>query len=159
MAIIIPSAKISSFTKTFSSSKHHVLAGGCFDLLHNGHISFLKKAKEEGDFLIILLESDVMIKKRKSANRPIETQQVRAEKLSNLNTVDLIILLPDEMKNDDYDNLVSALKPAIIATTKGDPGRHHKERQAKLVRGEVKDVITRLPEYSTTKEIKTHVNE
>lgn len=159
MALIIPSANISSFTETFSSPKQVVLAGGCFDLLHNGHISFLKKAKEEGDFLIVLLESDVMIKKRKGKDRPVETQQTRATKLSNLDTVDLIILLPDKMENNDYDKLVSDLKPAIIATTQGDPGRHHKERQANLVRAEVKDVITRLPEYSTTKEIKTHVNE
>ena len=62
------------------------------------------------------------------------------------------------MEDSDYDKLVSEIKPAIIATTKGDPYRHHKERQAQIVNAEVIDVIERLPQYSTTNSIKHYEN-
>ena len=127
-----------------------VLAGGCFDLLHPGHLSFLKKAKEQGDLLFLLLESDDMIKKSKGNNRPHQDQQIRAENLAQTQIVDYVILLPEEMDNNEYDKLVSLIKPAIIATTKGDPYRYHKERQALLVGGKVVDVIDRISNFSTS---------
>ena len=135
-----------------------VLAGGCFDLLHQGHLSFLQSAKGQGTLLIILLESDEMIKKRKGEARPIQTQNERAHQLATIKDVDYIILLRPQMEDSDYDKLVSEIKPAIIATTKGDPYRHHKERQAQIVNAEVIDVIERLPQYSTTNSIKHYEN-
>lgn len=140
--------------------KRIVLAGGCFDLLHKGHLAFLNQAKQRGDHLIILLESDAMIRKRKGPDRPKETQDRRAHNLAAEIAVDSILLLPSFMENSDYDNLVSELKPAIIATTKGDPLRFHKERQAKMIGAEVVDVIDRLSTYSTTGQIqKAYENE
>ncbi len=131
-----------------------VLAGGCFDLLHEGHHSFLKKAKKEGDVLIILLESDLAIKTKKGENRPVNQQTIRAQNLAKLPYVDVVILLEGILTDEDYDNLVTSLKPAIIATTKGDPYRHHKDRQAAKVGAKVKEVIERLEGYSTTDCIK-----
>ena len=127
-----------------------VLAGGCFDILHIGHISFLEKAKELGNFLFILLESDKSIKKIKGKNRPINTQKNRAKVLSSLETVNFIINLPELKTNEDYDNLIFEVKPNIIATTKGDPNRIHKERQARMVGATIIDVIGRVSDKSTT---------
>ena len=70
--------------------KKRVLVGGCFDILHFGHATFLQKAREAGDVLIILLESDefiVQIKKKK----PVHIQQQRAEILSALGYVDYVV--------------------------------------------------------------------
>lgn len=127
-----------------------VLAGGCFDIIHKGHLAFLSAARNEGSYLIILLESDEDITRRKGEKRPHNPQQVRATNLADLGLIDLIILLPGGMKDIDYENVVSLIKPAIIATTKGDPYRMHKELYAKGIGGKVIDVIDRLPDYSTT---------
>lgn len=138
--------------------KRVVLIGGCFDLLHEGHKLFLQKAKEQGDTLLILLESDAMIRQRKGENRPYQSQRERAQVLSTEENVTAVILLPEKMVDQDYDKVVSLLKPAIIATTKGDPYRHHKERQARKVQAKVIDVIERLPQYATSNlnKIKTY---
>lgn len=133
-----------------NDKKTVVLVGGCFDLLHPGHIAFLHQAAKQGDFLVLLLEADQAIKQHKGEDRPMNSQEKRAEEIINKTNVDLIILLPFPFQDNDYDNLVSSLKPAIIATTKGDPYRHHKERQAKMVKGRVIDVIDRMSEFSTT---------
>lgn len=111
--------------------KKIVVAGGCFDILHIGHITLLENAKKEGDVLIVMLESDEAIKVKKGMNRPIHTQEQRAHMVSSLRSVDFVILLPSSMKNTDYDDVLKQVKPAIIATTLGDPYAFHKERQAK----------------------------
>lgn len=129
--------------------KKIVLVGGCFDILHVGHIEFLKKAKEKGNVLFVLLESDKKVKQIKGESRPIHTQEERAKVLSALETVDYVILIPYFAKNQDYDNLAVQIKPDIIATTKADKYRKHKERQAKLLNAQVLDVIDRLPNKST----------
>lgn len=135
--------------------KRIVLVGGCFDLLHSGHIAFLKAAKSQGDTLIVLLESDSSIRKMKGEDRPINNQKTRAEILAVIEEVDFVIMLPELKKDLEYDNLVLMIKPAIIATTKGDSKRLHKERQAKLIKAIVVDAIERIPEKSTTKLVNT----
>ncbi|HVZ59093.1 MAG TPA: adenylyltransferase/cytidyltransferase family protein [Patescibacteria group bacterium] len=134
-----------------------VLVGGCFDLIHQGHLQFLTKAREAGDALVLLLESDKAVTKRKGESRPIHTQIQRAKTLLATSLVDTIILLPYPFEDKDYDRLVMTIKPAIIATTKGDPFLHHKERQADLIGAKVVEVIDRLPHYSTTQLIKNKV--
>ena len=67
----------------------------------------------------------------------------------------LVILLPFPFEDNDYDQLVTSIKPAIIATTKGDPSIHHKIRQAKKIGAQVVEVIDRLPNHSTTQLINT----
>ncbi len=127
-----------------------VLVGGCFDILHEGHIQFLKKAKEQGDVILILLESDKSIKKWKGSERPINTQKKRARILSESKDVDYILLLPELKKDLEYYDLVKKIEPDIIAVTSGDPAYNKKVEQAKMVGGKIVEVIDRLPQYSTT---------
>ncbi len=141
-------------TKLHEQNKQIVLAGGCFDLLHIGHIVFLESAKKYGDTLIILLESDETITAIKGPKRPINTQNDRAQILAALAVVDYVVLLDPQMNNNAYDNLVITLKPAIIATTEGDVNRKHKERQAQMVEAKVADVTMPITDKSTTKLIK-----
>lgn len=113
--------------------KHVVLTGGCFDLLHIGHITILEKAREQGDILVVLLESDKRITKLKGSDRPLHTQMQRAHMLSSLRTVDYVVLLPDSMTNEDYDTVVKQIQPAIIATTQGSDSMQYIQRQANMV--------------------------
>jgi len=127
-----------------------VLVGGCFDLIHFGHIQFLEKAKAQGGMLFVLLESDASIKRLKGVDRPIHNQIQRAHMLASLQMVDYVILLPP-LESKEYDDIIGTLKPDILATTEGDPDRSHKERQAKKTHAQVIDVVKRNDEFSTSR--------
>jgi rfaE bifunctional protein nucleotidyltransferase chain/domain len=126
-----------------------VLAGGCFDILHVGHVRFLSEAKKMGNYLVVLLENDKNVKKLKGKNRPIFTQELRAEVISALNCVDLVVLLPMMENDNDYLNLVMKIKPDIIAVTENDPHVEKKKLQAEIVGGELR-VIPFVKTLSTS---------
>lgn len=152
MGKILPVSKIINLSaKLKSENKMVVLAGGCFDIIHIGHIEFLKNAKKSGDILILLLESDESIKNLKGEKRPINNQKNRSKILSSIEYVDYIIPLPKIYKTQDYNNLVLKLKPNIIAITSGDPNLKNKKLQAKSVNGKIKVVLKKMPDHSTTR--------
>ena len=131
-----------------------VLAGGCFDILHIGHVRFLSEAKRMGDTLVVLLESDRKVKRLKGKNRPIFVQKERAEMLSALRSVDLVVLLPSLEKDCDYLNLVMKIKPDLIAVTEKDVQIEKKKGQAKAIGAELK-VVPMIKRYSTSKLART----
>lgn len=133
-----------------ANSKKSVLVGGCFDILHFGHIEFLKKAKEIGDFLIVALESDEFIKSTKK-KLPVHNQTERAKMLGQLRSVDLVILLPLFSNFKSYEDLVRNVKPSIIAVTEGDSQIENKKRQADSVGAEVKVVCPNLKKFASSK--------
>lgn len=136
--------------KINGQGKRIVLVGGCFDILHVGHVLFLEKAKAKGDILFVWVESDESIRKSKGENRPIHTQKQRATVIAALACVDYVIPLPHFADNKHYDDLVKKIKPAIIAATKGDPEIIHKQRSAKLVGATVAYVTKRVSKASTS---------
>lgn len=87
-----------------------VFTNGCFDLLHYGHIDYLKKAKLLGDILIIGLNSDSSVRRLKGEGRPLVPQKERAEILSALEFVDYLTIFSE----DTPANLISAIKPDIL---------------------------------------------
>ena len=131
-------------------NKTIVLAGGCFDILHIGHMDFLEKAKKRGDILFLFLESDEKIKQLKGNQRPIFDQMERAKVLSALKFVDYIILLPEFKKNEEYDTLIKNIKPNIIAVTKNDPNIKHIKRQIKLVSAKIAIVNSKIKNVSSS---------
>lgn len=136
--------------KTKWTKKKSVLVGGCFDILHFGHLTFLQSAREEGDLLIVMLESDESIKAYKK-REPVHTQEQRAQVLSALQFVDYIIPIPHLNDSRQYLDLVQQISPQIIAITEGDPRAQLKVGQASLVGAEVKAVCPNLTNFSTTK--------
>lgn len=90
--------------------KRVVFTNGVFDLLHIGHITYLAKASELGDQLIIGLNSDSSVKRIKGDDRPVNDQNSRAALLAALFFVDGIILFED----DTPKNLITALMPDIL---------------------------------------------
>lgn len=129
--------------------KKIVLTGGCFDVLHPGHVAFLEKAKKAGDKLIILLESDEKVRMLKGKNRPIHTQKDRVKILRAIRYVDQVISLPFMDNEAEYDKLIAKIKPDIIAATKGYPKNYH-QRAANNAGARLKYVIKVKGNYSTT---------
>ena len=92
-------------------NKKIVATNGCFDILHVGHVRYLKKAKSLGDVLIVCVNSDSSVKKIKGETRPINNQYDRCEVLSALRYVDAIYIF------DEISPLKTLLKikPTIYA--------------------------------------------
>jgi len=126
-----------------------VLVGGCFDILHFGHFSFLQKAKTLGDHLLVLLESDATIKRLKGEGRPFHTQVERKQMLSAISCVDEIYMLPPLSSDQEYVSLLTSLHPSIIALTEGDPIMEKKIQQAELI-GAKAVVIPKIHSPSTS---------
>lgn len=131
-----------------------VLTGGCFDILHYGHVYFLKKAKSLGDYLVVALESDKNIRRLKGTGRPIHTQKQRKEILESLTAVDEVIILKDRMTENDYLNLVKKVNPNIIAVAENDPILEKKRYQAKAIGAKVIE-ISKVKSSSTTQILNT----
>ncbi|MHC4196057.1 MAG: adenylyltransferase/cytidyltransferase family protein [Planctomycetota bacterium] len=72
-----------------------VFTNGCFDVVHRGHIEFLKFCKSQGDILTIGLNSDSSVKTIKGPDRPINNQHDRAAVLAALETVDYITIFDE----------------------------------------------------------------
>jgi rfaE bifunctional protein nucleotidyltransferase chain/domain len=89
--------------------KKIVFTNGCFDIIHIGHVRYLKEAKALGDVLVIGLNSDKSVSSIKS-NRPINPQNHRAEVLSSLEMVDYVVLFDEETPYD----LIKSIRPDIL---------------------------------------------
>lgn len=88
-----------------------VLANGCFDLFHVGHIRYLSGAKELGDFLIVGINSDEQVKKLKGENRPFMPENERAEIVSALRCVDFVTIFDEPT----VEQLIRAIRPDFHA--------------------------------------------
>lgn len=129
--------------------KKIVLVGGCFDIIHFGHVQFLQKAKQTGDYLVVALEPDERIVHYKN-RAPIHTQQERAYNLSALRCIDQILMLPQLSGFDDYLELVKAIKPHIIAITSNDPLMPNKQKQADAVGAQLMIVTDTIGNFSSS---------
>jgi rfaE bifunctional protein nucleotidyltransferase chain/domain len=91
--------------------KRIVLANGGFDLIHVGHIRYLKEAKKEGDILLVALNSDSSVRKLKGPGRPILAEDERSEIISSFYFVDYVIIFSEDTVN----NILRTLKPDVHA--------------------------------------------
>ncbi|MBN2071313.1 MAG: adenylyltransferase/cytidyltransferase family protein [Candidatus Krumholzibacteriota bacterium] len=71
-----------------------VLANGCFDILHAGHIRYLEEAAREGEIMVVAINDDASARKLKGAGRPVVPDVERAEILAALRCVDYILIFP-----------------------------------------------------------------
>jgi D-glycero-beta-D-manno-heptose 1-phosphate adenylyltransferase len=93
------------------AGKKVVLANGCFDILHAGHLRYLKGARELGDVLVVAINSDRSVRAIKDPGRPILNQDERVALVSALRCVDFVIVFDEP----DVSRVLDVLKPAIQA--------------------------------------------
>ena len=89
-----------------------VLANGCFDLFHVGHIRYLAGAKSLGDILIVGINSDQQVRKLKGENRPLMPERERAEIVSAFKFVDLVTIFDEPTVAEHGDRARLAGRPA-----------------------------------------------
>lgn len=78
-----------------SQGKKVVTTNGCFDILHVGHLRYLQQAKEQGDILIVAINSDDSVRAIKGDKRPLIPEDERAEILAALECVDYVMIFPE----------------------------------------------------------------
>ena len=98
------------FGPTFRSENKIVFTNGCFDLLHRGHIYLLSRARELGDLLVVGLNSDASVTRLKGPDRPVNSQESRAEVLGALAFVDYSIVFEEDTPMD----MIITLEPDIL---------------------------------------------
>ncbi|RMH02737.1 MAG: D-glycero-beta-D-manno-heptose 1-phosphate adenylyltransferase [Aquificota bacterium] len=90
--------------------KKVVFTNGCFDIVHAGHASYLRKAKELGDILVVGINSDSSIRRIKGNKRPIIDQDMRAYLVDSLKPVDYVVIFDE----DTPLNLIKAIRPDVL---------------------------------------------
>lgn len=75
-----------------AAGRRIILANGCFDILHAGHVRYLEAAKALGEILIVGVNSDTSVRQLKGAGRPLLGEQERAELVAALGAVDYVVL-------------------------------------------------------------------
>lgn len=123
-----------------------VLANGCFDLVHVGHIRYLESAKAQGDVLILALNSDTSVSALKGKGRPLQTEQERVEIVASLESVDHVVVFDAPT----VDGLLADLRPDIHAKGTDYTSESVPERETVLsyggrvtIAGDPKDHSTR----------------
>tara|TARA_B110001454_G_scaffold219111_1_gene250074 strand:+ start:84308 stop:84778 length:471 start_codon:yes stop_codon:yes gene_type:complete len=91
-------------------NKKIVFTNGCFDLLHIGHVKYLKEAKSKGDFLIVGINADASVKRLKGPTRPIQSENDRSEILAALESVDATVIFTE----DTPENLIKMVHPDVL---------------------------------------------
>jgi rfaE bifunctional protein nucleotidyltransferase chain/domain len=107
---IIAWAEVSALGERLRRAGHRVVfANGCFDLLHVGHIRYLQAAREEGDVLIVGVNSDRAVRALKGPGRPLLPAEARAELVAALESVDHVVIFDDLTA----ENILLELRPDV----------------------------------------------
>ncbi len=86
-----------------------VLTNGCFDVIHAGHVAYLRDAKRQGDVLVVGINADESVRRLKGDERPIFAEPERLEVLEELQSIDYLVVFPEDTAHD----LIEAVRPDI----------------------------------------------
>lgn len=87
-----------------------VFTNGCFDILHIGHVKYLQEAKACGDLLVVAVNSDRSVRELKGPERPLQSENDRAEILAALEAVDYTVIFDEETPIKH----IEAIKPDVL---------------------------------------------
>jgi len=131
-----------------------VLANGCFDLIHVGHIRYLRESKRCGDILVVAINSDSSVVRLKGSGRPILPEAERAAILSAFECVDYVIVFSES----NVENILKTLRPDVHAKGSDYTPETVPERETVLsYGGEI--AITGGPKVRSTSEILSFIRE
>lgn len=100
----------SKLDKLRNQGKKIAFTNGCFDILHVGHVRYLREAKKTADILILALNSDSSVRSIKGEKRPLVSELERAEVLAALEFIDFVTIFPELTPLE----LINYLKPDIL---------------------------------------------
>ena len=123
---------------------------GCFDILHSGHVRYLESAKKKSRLLVIGLNSDSSVKRIKGPQRPVNSQEQRAEVLAALACVDLVAIFEEDTPYE----LISRVIPDVLIKGADWKGREVVGSDIVRANGGKVELIKYFPQFSTTKTIK-----
>ena len=121
-----------------------VFTNGCFDILHRGHVAYLNFAREQGDVLVLGMNSDASVRRNKGKDRPIHCEQDRAEVLAALECVDYVVLFDE----DEPVLLIEALLPDVLV--KGEDWAHYVSGREAVEAAGGKVVLAKMVEGRST---------
>jgi rfaE bifunctional protein nucleotidyltransferase chain/domain len=124
-----------------------VAAGGCFDLLHAGHVRTLQAARRLGDCLVVCLNSDASVRRLKGAGRPLNSEHDRATVLLGLDCVDAVVSFDD----DTPCNALAAVRPHLFVKGGDYEGLHLPEEDVLAEWGGHLVVLPLVEGHSTTR--------
>lgn len=125
---IVPLEELGALREQLASQhKKVVFTNGCFDLMHVGHLRYLREARRQGDLLIVGVNSDESTRRIKGPGRPLMAQEDRAEILAALECVDYVVIF----RELTAERLVRELRPDVYA--KGGNYRVEELPEAKVV--------------------------
>ncbi|MGD0977295.1 MAG: adenylyltransferase/cytidyltransferase family protein [Minisyncoccia bacterium] len=125
--------------------KKIVLASGAWDLFHIGHATYLEKAKDLGDILIVGVDSDEKVRTRKGENRPIVPESERMMILAHLRHVDLITL---KNIDDKKWQLIKTIRPDILVISKTT--KSHTQEEIEAMKEYCGEVVIMEPQATTS---------
>lgn len=123
-----------------------VLANGCFDLLHVGHIRYLRGAKALGGRLVVAINSDESVRQLKGRGRPLMPEAERAEIIAALTDVDAVVIFPEP----DVRALIRELRPDVQAKGTDYTRENVPERQEVLAYGGRVEIVGDPKDHSTS---------
>jgi rfaE bifunctional protein nucleotidyltransferase chain/domain len=139
-------ALVRRLTALRRQGKRIVFTNGCFDLIHPGHVRYLRAAKRLGDVLVVGLNSDRSVRRLKGTGRPLVPQGTRAEVVAALDMVDYVTLF----SHDTPYELIARVRPDVLV--KGGDWKPRDIVGADLVqaRGGTVRALRFAPGFSTT---------
>ena len=126
--------------------KRIVLTQGSYDLLHIGHFKYLEEGRAQGDILVVGVDSDAKVKKRKGKNRPIISEDERLQALTYLHAVDIVTLKNEE---DERLGLLKRIRPHVLVVSESTGDRKFTEDTLKELRQFCGEVIVLPPQNLT----------
>lgn len=126
------------------------LANGCFDLLHVGHVRYLRAAKELGGRLVVAINSDDSVRNLKGDGRPVMPAEERAEILAALSDVDAIVIFPEP----DARPLIREIRPNIQAKGTDYTADSVPERDVVIAHGGRVEIVGDPKDHSATEIIR-----
>ena len=105
--------------KLVAAGRRLVFTNGCFDILHRGHVTYLSFARNQGDALVVGLNTDASVRANKGANRPIHSELDRAFVLGSLRAVDFVVLFGEKEPKD----IIARILPQVLV--KGSDWAHY----------------------------------